>query len=101
MKIQDKKVSRVLKLVKKIPRGKVTTYNEIAKKLRMHPRAVAKALSKNPCPIKIPCHRIVHADGKIGGYKFGVRKKINLLKREGIKISRDKIIDFKNIIKLY
>lgn len=77
---------RVYNLVNKIPKGKVTTYKAIAKKLKSSPRAVGKALNKNPWPIKIPCHRVIKSDGKIGGYKLGIKKKIELLKKEGIKI---------------
>ena len=79
---------RVLEAVKRIPRGKVLTYKEIAK-LANSPkayRAVGNILNKNPDPKTIPCHRVIRTDGKIGGYKQGTKKKISLLKREGVKI---------------
>lgn len=83
---------RVLSLTRRIPRGRVSTYKEIARKLRVHPRAVARALTKNPFPIKIPCHRVIHADGKIGGYTpRGMKEKIRLLKKEGIKIRKGRV----------
>lgn len=82
---------KILSIAKKIPKGNVASYKEIAEKLRIHPRAVAMALSKNPHPIKIPCHRVIYADGRIGGYKLGKAKKIELLKKEGIRISKGKI----------
>lgn len=82
---------KVLELIKKIPGGKVSTYKAIALKLKMHPRVVAKELGKNPHPIKIPCHRVVHKNGRIGGYKLGKKKKIELLKKEGVKIKNDRI----------
>ncbi len=83
---------RVLSLTKKIPKGKVTTYKAIAEKLKIHPRAVARALAKNPHPIRIPCHRVIHADGKIGGYTpKGQREKIRLLKKEEIRIKKGRI----------
>ena len=63
-------------------KGKVTTYKKIANKLKTSPRAVASALAHNPYPIKIPCHRVIRSDGSIGGYKLGVRKKRQLLKKE-------------------
>ncbi len=82
---------KILSIIRKIPKGKVTSYKEIAKKLKLHPRMVARVLALNPHPIKIPCHRVVHADGRIGGYKLGRERKIELLKKEGIKISKGKI----------
>ena len=87
MSLQEK----VFALLKKIPKGRVTSYKEMARKLGTSPRAVGKALSANPHPIKIPCHRVVHADGRIGGYKLGVKKKISLLKEEGINIKSGRI----------
>ncbi len=87
---------RVYNLLNKIPKGKVTTYKAIAKKLKSSPRAVGKALNKNPWPIKIPCHRVIKSNGKIGGYKLGIKNKIKLLKKEGIKIKNQKIFKFKN-----
>lgn len=83
---------KVFREVCKISKGKTRTYKEIAKKLKTSPRAIAKILSQNLKPIKIPCHRVVRSDGKIGGYTFkGKRKnkmKIKLLKKEGVKIKR-------------
>lgn len=90
--IARKAKKRVLELTKKIPKGKVSSYKIIADKLKIHPRAVAIALAKNPCPIKIPCHRVIHVDGRIGGYTpKGQKEKIRLLKREGIGIVKGKI----------
>lgn len=76
---------KVYALVSKIPKGKTTTYKTIAEKLKTSPRAIGKALNKNPWPIKIPCHRVIHTNKKIGGYKLGTKKKIELLKKEGVK----------------
>jgi methylated-DNA-[protein]-cysteine S-methyltransferase len=89
MKLQ----SRVLKLVSAIPRGKVTTYKELARAVgrpRAY-RAVANALARNPYPVKIPCHRVVRSNGEVGGYRLGVRRKVKLLVQEGIKIENGKI----------
>ena len=78
----------VLKLCKKIPKGKVTTYKEIAVALNcpMAMRAVGNALNKNPEPIKVPCHRVVCFNGHIGDYAAGRLKKIELLESEGVKV---------------
>ena len=74
--------------LKKIPRGEVRTYKEIAIAIGRpnSARAVANACGKNPRPIKTPCHRVISSNGSIGGYsaKGGVRRKKALLKKEGI-----------------
>ena len=74
-------------IVKKIPKGFVLTYKEGARRA-VTPRAarsVGQILSRNFNP-SIPCHRVIRADGKLGGYNRGVQKKKALLKQEGIKI---------------
>ena len=77
---------RVWNEIKKIPKGKVRTYKEIALAISRpkSSRAVANACGKNPFPIKIPCHRVIGSNGYIGGYsgKGGIKKKIELLKLE-------------------
>jgi len=86
----------VLELVSKVPKGKVTTYKELARALGRPRawRAVANALAKNPSPMRIPCHRVIRSDGKVGGYKLGGKRKAELLLREGIAIKRGKV-DFR------
>ena len=79
-------------LLKKVPEGKVTTYKSIAKKLNTEAyRAVGNAMNKNPNPIRVPCHRVIKSNGKLGGYARGIKQKIKLLKQEGIKIKNNKI----------
>ncbi len=74
----------------KIPKGKVLTYKELAKKIGkpLAVRAVANAVGANPLAPYIPCHRVVRSDGGLGGYsgKGGVKTKIKLLLKEGVKI---------------
>ena len=74
--------------LKKIPKGTVKTYSEVAEAIGkpLAVRAVANAIGKNPYPIQIPCHRVIRSDGSLGGYSGtgGVKKKKNLLKKEGI-----------------
>lgn len=74
----------------KIKKGEVVTYKELAKRIG-NPRAiraVANAVAKNKFPIKIPCHRVIRSDGKLGGYsgKGGIKGKLKLLKSEGVDI---------------
>jgi len=81
-------------LTKKIPKGKVTTYKEIAKALNTKAyRAVGTALKKNPYAPQVPCHRVINSNGSIGGYKgkMNSKEKIRLLKKEGLEIKNDKV----------
>ena len=84
---------KVFSLVEKIPFGKVTTYQILAKKLGSSSlaRAVGNALSKNPRLIVVPCHRVIKSDGVIGGYAKGLAKKLQLLQNEGIRTERGKV----------
>ncbi|MEM2637876.1 MAG: MGMT family protein [Candidatus Hadarchaeales archaeon] len=83
----------VLELVRKIPVGKVTTYKEIALAAGKPNswRAVAKILANNPAPIFIPCHRVIKSSGHLGGYVFGTEKKEELLRKEGVEISKGRV----------
>lgn len=73
-----------------IPRGYVSTYGRIAKNLGIPggARAVGKALSRNPFPILIPCHRAIKSSGELGGFQGGLQMKRKLLELEGIKFSQ-------------
>lgn len=75
---------KVYNVVKKIPKGKVLTYKEVAKRAGkpLAMRAVGNILSKNHDK-KIPCHRVIRSDGKIGGYNGGWNRKRELLREEG------------------
>ena len=80
-----------------IPKGMISTYTEIAKSLDSNAyRAVGNAMAKNPHPVAVPCHRIIKSDGTLGGYALGISKKIQLLKKEGIKIKNNKVVDFES-----
>ena len=78
---------KVWSYLKKIPKGKVKTYAQVAKAIGKPKavRAVANAIGKNPFPPNIPCHRVIRSDGKLGGYsaKGGIKTKKKLLKNEG------------------
>jgi methylated-DNA-[protein]-cysteine S-methyltransferase len=84
-------------LLSKIPKGKVTTYKEVAQKLDSKAyRAVGTVIGKNPNAPEVPCHRVVGSDGSLGGYAFGLDKKIELLKQENIEVRNNKIENFKD-----
>jgi alkylated DNA nucleotide flippase Atl1 len=80
-----KKMREMQLLLTKIPKGRVTTYKIVAKKLKMHPRPTGRLLSKNPYPEKYPCYRVIFSDGRV------VDKHIKLLKKEGIEIKNGKV----------
>ena len=63
---------QVFEEIKKIPKGQVITYKELAKRIGRPNayRAVANACGKNDNPKKIPCHRVIRSDGKVGGYSL-------------------------------
>ncbi len=81
---------KVYGLVKQIPKGKVTTYGAIAKKLSMSPRTVGHALHLNPYEKEVPCHRVVNRDGRVApSFAFGGSgAQRQLLEDEGV-IFRD------------
>ena len=83
---------KVYNLVIKIPPGYVSTYGSIARKLNSKAyRAVGNAMNKNPYAPKVACHRVVKSNGSVGGFASGTKKKIKMLKKEGIEIRKGKI----------
>jgi methylated-DNA-[protein]-cysteine S-methyltransferase len=76
---------QVWKLLRTIPPGHTLSYADVAQRVK-HPRgfrAVGMANRSNPVPLVIPCHRVIAADGTLGGYSPGVDLKIWLLRHEG------------------
>lgn len=75
---------QVYRVVAQIPRGKVLTYKEVARRVGKPKayRAVGNVLNKN-MNYKIPCHRVIRSDGKIGEYRDGAKTKIKILRGEG------------------
>ncbi len=79
---------RVLEQTAGIPFGAVATYREVATKAGSPraSRAAGNALAANPVPIVVPCHRVVHSGGGLGGYTGGLDRKITLLRLEGVDV---------------
>ena len=78
-------------ILRKVPKGKVTTYKAIAEKLNSKAyRQVGRAMNKNPCGFlsggNVPCHRVVGSNGKLVGFAHGLKKKEEMLKEEGVSI---------------
>jgi methylated-DNA-[protein]-cysteine S-methyltransferase len=100
MKFEEK----VWKLMKKIPKGRVTTYALIARKLNTKAyRAVGNACRRNPYAPKVPCHRVVRSDGTIGG--FGgkttgktIEKKVWMLRKENVEVRNGRITNFEKVL---
>ena len=86
---------KVYELTRKIPRGKVTTYGEIAKAIGKpdSARAVGQALRHNPFAPKVPCHRIIASSGDLHGFagKFRNPEKARMLREEGIEVENNKV----------
>ena len=83
---------RCYQVLKKVPKGRVTTYREIAKTLKSKAyRAVGTAMRKNPYAPKVPCHRVVKSTGEVGKFASGTKKKITMLKKEGVDVVNGKV----------
>lgn len=93
--ITDSPTKRIYEAVKKIPKGKVATYADVAEMAgdRKMARAVGNALHKNPDPSTIPCHRVVNSKGELAGeYAFGgAWKQAQILESEGVEITEGKV----------
>ncbi len=75
---------RVWEVMRQIPAGTTTTYADLAKGIGNPKsiRAAAGACAANPLAVAIPCHRVICSDGSLSGYRWGIERKENLLKRE-------------------
>lgn len=93
--ITDSPTKRIYEAVKKIPKGQVATYADVAEMAgdRKMARAVGNALHKNPDPSTIPCHRVVNSKGELAGeYAFGgAWKQAQILESEGVEITEGKV----------
>ncbi len=91
------------KLLRKVPKGRVTTYKELAHALNTKAyQAVGQVMRNNPYAPEVPCHRVVKSDGSIGGFKGkktgnAISEKINMLKKEGVHVKNNKIKNFKEV----
>lgn len=90
--------NRCYELLTQVPSGRVTTYKAIANAMNSKAyRAVGTAMKNNPNAPQVPCHRVVNSDGSIGEYAYGVEKKIELLKTEGINVVNGKVVNFAKV----
>ena len=96
--MKDALAEKVYEALKKVKKGSVVTYKELAAKVG-NPKAmrrVATVVGQNKTPIVIPCHRVIRSDGHVGEYTYkGKRnqaKKIALLKGEGVAVVGTKVV---------
>lgn len=90
---------RCYELLRKVPSGKVTTYKALAEAMGTKAyRAVGTAMNKNPYAPEVPCHRVVNSNGNVGKFAHGTKKKVEMLKKEGIPIKNNKIENFKHYL---
>lgn len=85
---------RIYAIVRAIPRGRVMTYGEVARRAKIgSPRLVGRALHANPDPNTIPCHRVVFADGRLSpAFAFGgLKGHAFRLKRDGIRVANGRV----------
>ena len=87
-------------LVRQIPDGKISTYGAVAKALGdvVASRAVGRMMNQNPDADDMPCYKIVHSDGRLGGFGLGAKDKIRRLKEDNIEVKDGKIVDFDNVL---
>ncbi len=90
---------RVYEVLKRVPKGRVTTYGMLAKAIHSGPRAVGTAVASNPWSLFVPCHRVIPFNLTVGNYSMdehpddeGCRTKGELLRKEGVLFREDKIL---------
>lgn len=92
----------VFTALKQIPRGRIVTYKILAQAIGRprSARAVGQAVGRNPDAPKVPCHRVIYNDGRLGSYSgFGGKlAKIRLLEQEGITIKKDRVENFQKLL---
>lgn len=84
---------RAIRLLKKIPRGKVVTYKEMARVCRTSPRAIGRIMASNTSPAQFPCYKVVASSGALTGYSAagGMAKKRVLLLGDGIPLTHGRV----------
>jgi len=86
-------------LVRQIPDGNVSSYGAIAEALgdKIAARAVGRMMNQNPDADQMPCYKIVHSDGRVGGFGLGVKNKIKRLNNVDIEVKKKKIMNFDSV----
>ena len=84
---------KVLGLLLSIPKGKVTTYRELARAAGTGPRAVGSVMRSNDRPDKYPCYKVISSSGHVGGYTSpkGLAEKIRRLEADGVEVRSGRV----------
>lgn len=84
---------KAIELLKKIPKGKVATYKEMARVCRTSPRAIGRIMANNKNPKQFPCYKVVSSKGELCGYSAsgGLKTKQKLLEQDGIKLVHSRV----------
>lgn len=86
-------MQKAILLLKKIPKGKVATYKELARVCNTSPRAIGRIMAYNKHPKEYPCYKVVASNGELTGYSApgGLKAKEKLLRNDGIRIERKRV----------
>ena len=84
---------KAIQLLKKIPKGKVATYKEMARVCKTSPRAIGRIMANNDHPVEYPCYKVVASSGELTGYSApgGLAAKRKLLKRDGVGFAGNRV----------
>lgn len=84
---------KAIELLRKIPKGKVVTYKEMARVCNTSPRAIGSIMAGNDDPVNFPCYKVVSSNGELCGYSAagGLEKKRALLEKEGIRFVGNRV----------
>jgi methylated-DNA-[protein]-cysteine S-methyltransferase len=82
-----------IRLLKKVPPGKVVTYKELARVCGTSPRAIGRIMAGNADPVGFPCYKVVSSSGALGGYSGpgGLKQKRLLLEKDGVRFKNGRI----------
>lgn len=93
------KLKKLQQLLIRIPKGKVTTYKEIARVMGTKGyRYIGQLLGKNPEPDKYPCYKVICSDGSLGGYSGGTKYKVQRLRNDGIVIKNNMVLNLDKVL---
>lgn len=86
-------MNKAILMLKKIPKGKVVTYREMARVCKTSPRAIGRIMANNSNPVNYPCYKVVGSNGKLCGYSGngGLHAKKKLLAKDGIEVINGKV----------